>query len=73
MPLQTPPYNRNIIWPTQNLQTDTPLRPIISSIGNVTHKIARAIAKILNPLLGRIIPSHFKNSRDLLNKIDINI
>ena len=66
------PNNPNIIWLTQNPQIN-PLRPIISSIGSATHKIARAIAKILPPL-GTISPSHVIKSGDLLNKIkDINI
>ena len=45
---------------------NTPLRPIISSIGSAIYKIARAIAKILPHLLGTISPAH---SGDLLNKI----
>ena len=49
------------------------LRSIISSIVSSTHKIPRAITKILTPLLGTISPSNSKNSGDLLNKIkDIN-
>ena len=46
-----------------------PLRPIISGIGSATHKIARAIAKILTPLLGTISPTHIKNSGDLIQKL----
>ena len=46
-----------------------PIRPIISGIGSAPHKIARALAKILTPLLGTISPSHLKNSGDLINKL----
>ena len=44
----------------------SPLRPIISSIGNATHKIARAIAKILTSLQGTISLLHVINFNDLL-------
>ena len=53
---------------------DIPMRPIISGIGSATHRIARAIANMLTPLMGTISTSHIKNSGDLLNKIkNINI
>ena len=41
------------------------LRPIISSIGRNSHKMARVIPKI-SPLLGKISPSHVINCRDLI-------
>ena len=51
-----------------------PMRPITSGIGSAPHKIARAIAKILTPLLGTLSPAHIKNSGDLLQKLkNINI
>jgi hypothetical protein len=32
---------------------DAPLRPIVSSIGSVTHDIARFVADIISPLVGK--------------------
>ena len=47
----------------------TPIRPIISGIGSATHRIARAVAKILTPFLGKINNSHLKNSANLIDRI----
>ena len=49
---------------------NTPMRPIISNIGSAPHKIAKAIASILNPLLGTISPAHIINSGDLITKLN---
>ena len=32
---------------------DTPLRPILSSCGSVTYEVAKGLAKILKPLVGK--------------------
>ena len=32
---------------------DTPLRPIVSSIGSVTYETAKELSRILKPLVGR--------------------
>ena len=48
---------------------DVPMRPIVSSIDSAPHKIGKALAKILTPLLGKISPAHLRNSGDLLNRI----
>ena len=32
---------------------DTPLRPIVSSCGSVTYGVAKELAKILKPLVGK--------------------
>ena len=45
-----------------------PLRPIVASRGSVTYYIARLVARILAPLVGKS-PRHIKNSADLVNKI----
>ena len=45
-----------------------PLRPIVASRGSVTYFIARHVAKILAPLVGKS-PRHIKNSADLVDKI----
>ena len=39
-----------------------PVRPIVSSIGSVTYKIAKYVASVLGPLVGKT-PHHIKNSR----------
>lgn len=41
-----------------------------TGIGSTTHKLARAITKILTSLLGSISSVYLKNSGDLLNKIE---
>ena len=46
---------------------DTPLRPIVSSCGSVTYGVAKELAKILKPLVGK---SHITSivPRTLLNR-----
>ena len=46
---------------------DTPLRPIVSSCGSVTYGVAKELAKILKPLVGKS-PHHITSTQDLLNK-----
>ena len=48
---------------------DIPMRPITSGIGSAPHKIAKAIAAILTPLLGSFSTAHIKNSGELLEKL----
>lgn len=45
-----------------------PMRPIVSSIGSVTYKVAKYEAQILSPLVGKT-EHHVKNSKDFVNKI----
>ena len=45
-----------------------PLRPIISSIGSVTHATAKELSRILKPLVG-ISPHHVKNNMDFIESI----
>ena len=45
-----------------------PVRPIVSNIGSVTYNIAKYVAKILNPLVGKS-PHHLVNSQDFVSKI----
>ena len=45
-----------------------PLRPIISSINSVTYNVAKYLATILAPLVGKT-PHHIKNSQDFAQKI----
>ena len=41
-----------------------PLRPIVSYSGTINHGVARLVATILGPLMGKTI-HHIKNSKDL--------
>ena len=45
-----------------------PLRPIVSSIGSVSYEVARFIADILSPLVGKF-PHHIKNTQDFVEKV----
>ncbi|XP_072022377.1 uncharacterized protein [Amphiura filiformis] len=45
-----------------------PLRPIVSSIGSVTYNIAKYLAKIVGPLVGKS-KHHIWNSKDFAEKI----
>lgn len=52
---------------------DTPLRPIVDSIGSVTYNLSKALVEIIKPLLGTT-EHHCKNSKQLaqdLNNITV--
>ena len=46
---------------------DTPLRPIVSSCGSVTYGVAKELAKILKPLVGKS-PHHINNTQDFVEQ-----
>ena len=47
---------------------NAPLRPIVSSIGSITHPTAKYLASIINPLVGK--NGHaIKNSEDFIKKV----
>ena len=46
----------------------TPLRPIVSSRDSVTYGVAKVIAKILKPLVGKL-PHHIQSTRDFVSKV----
>ena len=49
-------------------KNNVPLRPIVSSIGNITYGISKFLTQVLSPLVGKT--KHFiKNSRDFVEKI----
>lgn len=48
---------------------DTPLRPIVSSVGSISYNCARYIADILSPIVGNT-PYHVKNSKEFVDKIN---
>jgi hypothetical protein len=45
-----------------------PLRPIVASRNSMTYNLAKFIAKVLRPLVGKS-ERHLKNSQDLVNKL----
>ena len=47
---------------------ETPLRPIVSSIGAVSYQTSKELARILSPLVGRS-PYHVHNNQDLLEDL----
>ncbi|XP_071495131.1 uncharacterized protein [Diadema antillarum] len=54
-------------------KTDTPLRPIVSSINSVTYNIAKQLTSILSPLVG-LSDHHIQNSGDFIEKVrDIKV
>ena len=46
---------------------DTPLRPIVSSCGSVTYGVAKELAKILKPLVGKS-PHHVSSTQDFVEQ-----
>ena len=49
-------------------KTGTPLRPIVSSRGSVTYEVAKVIAKILKPLVGKS-PHYIQSTSDFVSKV----
>ena len=47
---------------------DTPLRPIVSSCGSVTYGVAKELAKILKPWLGKS-PHHINSTQDFVEQV----
>ena len=47
---------------------DTPLRPIVSSCGSVTYGVAKELAKILKPLVGKS-PHHTSSTQDFVEQV----
>ena len=47
---------------------ETPLRPIVSSIGSVSYATSKELARILKPLVGRS-PYHVHSNQDLLEDL----
>ena len=48
---------------------DTPLRPIVSSCGSVTYGVAKELAKILKPLVGKSPPHHINSTQDFVEQV----
>ena len=47
---------------------DTALRPIVSSCGSVTYSVAKELAKILKPLVGKS-PHHINSTQDFVEQV----
>ena len=47
---------------------DTPLRPIVSRCGSVTYGVAKELAKILKPLVGKS-PHHITSTQDFVEQV----
>ena len=47
---------------------DTPLRHIVSSCGSVTYVVAKELAKILKPLVGKS-PHHINSTQDFVEQV----
>ena len=47
---------------------DTPLRPIVSSCGSVIYGVAKELAKILKPLVGKS-PNHINSTQDFVEQV----
>ena len=47
---------------------DTPLRPIVSSTGTISHNTAKELAKILKPLVG-LSTHHLQNTKDFIQQL----
>ena len=52
----------------QDPQTRHTLRPIISSCGSVTYGVAKELAKILKPLVGKS-PHHIYSTQDFVEQV----
>ena len=46
-------------------KTNTPLWPTVSSRGSVTYGVAKVLAKILKPLVGKS-PQHIQSAKDFV-------
>ena len=49
-------------------KNNIPVRPIVSSIGSVCYNLARFVADLLSPLVGKS-PHHIQNSQDFVAKV----
>ena len=47
---------------------DTPLRPIVSSCGSATYGVAKELAEILKPLVGKS-PHHINSTQDFIEQV----
>ena len=48
-------------------KTGTPLRPIVSSRGSVTYRVAKVLSKVIQPLVGKSL-HHIQSTSDFVSK-----
>ncbi len=54
-------------------KANAPLRPIVSSVDSVTYNVAKHVAYIIGPLVGKS-ERHIVNSQDFVNEIsDVHV
>ena len=49
-------------------KTGNPLRPIVSSRASVTYRVAKVLARVLKPLVGKL-SHHTQSTRDFVNRV----
>ena len=49
-------------------KSDTPLRPIVSSCGSIIYGVAKKLAEILKPLVGKS-PHHINSTQDFVEQV----
>ena len=49
-------------------KTNNPLRPILSSRGSVSYEVAKFLAKILKPLVGKSL-HHVRSTKDFVERV----
>ena len=57
-----------VLWPPQDPQARYPLWPIVSSCGSVTYGVAKELAKILKPLVGKSA-HHINSTQDFVEQV----
>ena len=57
-----------VLWPPKIHKPDTPLSPIVSSCGSATYGVAKILAKIRKPLVGKS-PHHISSTQDFVEQV----
>ena len=57
-----------VLWPPKVPQTRHSSRPIVSSCGSVTYGVAKELAKISKPLVGKS-PHHINSTQDFVEQV----
>ena len=57
-----------VLWPPQDPQARYPFKAIVSSCGSVTYGVAKELAKILKPLVGKL-PHHINSTQDFVEQV----
>ena len=57
-----------VLWPPQDPQARYPTQACVSSCGSVTYVVAKELAKILKPLVGKS-PHHINSTQDFVEQV----